>query len=344
MQTSFSVAELAKELGAEYVGDGEKRLTSISTLEKAVQDQVTFLNNPKYRAQLGTTQAGCVLLSEEFKKDCPTNCIILSDPYLGFAKVAQLMDTTPIPEVGIHPDAIIDSDVKIGKGVSVAAGCVLQPGCIIEDNVILEPNVVVGINSRVGKGSRLFANVVVYHNVSIGQYCIIHAGAVIGSDGFGFANDKGRWVKIPQTGGVKIGDNVEIGANACIDRGALEDTIIGHGVKLDNLCHIAHNVELGENVAMAAYSAVAGSTKVGDGCTFGGRATILGHLNIAAGSHVTATSLINRSINESGAYSSGTGMQDNKSWRKSVARFRQLDEMAKQIKQLEKQLKQLQGK
>lgn len=340
---SFSIAEIAKKLNAEFSGDGAFLIDGIASLDKAGPSDISFLNNPKYKHQLDTTQAGCVLLSESMSKSSKSNCIILDDPYLGFARVAQLLDTTPVPSPGVHANAQIAASASLGKNVSIAAGCVIEEDCIIGDNVILAANVVIGKGSRIGSNSRIFANVTIYHYVYIGDWCLVHAGAVIGADGFGFANEKGKWVKIPQTGKVIIGDHVEVGANACIDRGALNDTIISDGVKLDNLCHIAHNVKLGANVAMAAYAGVAGSSVIGEYSTLSGRATILGHLEMAPGTHVTACSLINRSNKEPGVFSSGTGMQENKAWRKNVARFRQLDDMAKQIKLLEKQLKKLQG-
>lgn len=339
----YSVAEIASLLNAEFFGDGSHQINGIASLEKAQKNELSFLSNSKFKAQLNTTLAGCVLLSELPKEAADQNYIILKDPYLGFAKVAQLLDSTPVPELVIHKKAEIHPSVVLGKNVSIAAGVVIEKNCVINNGVILAANTVVGEGTTIGENTRIFANVSIYHNVKIGESCLIHAGAVIGADGFGFANEKGEWIKIPQTGRVIIGNNVEIGANACIDRGALNDTIIGDGVKLDNLCHVAHNVELGKNVAMAAYAGVAGSTKVGDYCTFSGRSTILGHLEIAAGTHVTACSLINRSNKEPGVFSSGTGMQDNKSWRKNVARFRNLDEMAKQLKALEKKLQLMQG-
>ena len=339
----FTVADIAQRLNAEFVGDGSHRIKSIASLDSAGEADISFLNNPKYKKTLETTNAGCVLLSATSAQFFSGNAILLEDPYLGFALVAQLLDTTPVPEPAIHPTAQVSDSCIIGKSVSIGAGCVVEENCQLGDGVALGANTVVASGSSIGASTRIYANVSIYHNVVIGEECLLHAGSVIGSDGFGFANKKGEWVKIPQLGRVLIGDRVEIGANACIDRGALDDTVIGNGVKLDNLCHIAHNVELGQHVAMAAYAGVAGSTKVGDYATFSGRATILGHLNIAAGTHVTACSLINRSNKQPGIFSSGTGMQDNKSWRKSVARFRQLDEMARQIKDLQKQIDKLQS-
>ncbi|MCW8877704.1 MAG: UDP-3-O-(3-hydroxymyristoyl)glucosamine N-acyltransferase [Kangiellaceae bacterium] len=340
----YSVSDLAAYLKASYRGNGEHSISSIAPLDQASSHQISFLTSSKFKAQLDSSQAGCVLLCEDDASGYNGNCIVLDDPYLGFAKVAQLLDTTPVPELEINRTASIAISAKIAEDVCISPGCVIEDDVVIEQNVILGPNVVVGKGTTIGQGTRIFSNVSIYHNVQVGKSCLIHAGAVIGADGFGFANEKGEWVKIPQMGRVIIGDNVELGANTCVDRGALNDTILGDGVKLDNFCHIAHNVVLGKHVAMAAYAGVAGSTKVGDFCTFSGRSTILGHLEIAPGTHVTACSVINRSNKEAGVFSSGTGMQDNKAWRKNVARFRQLDDMAKQMKQLQKQIKELQNK
>ncbi|WP_444994616.1 UDP-3-O-(3-hydroxymyristoyl)glucosamine N-acyltransferase [Aliikangiella sp. IMCC44359] len=338
---AFTVAEIARLLDAEFQGDGEHKILGIASLDKASSADISFLSNPKLKVQLNTTKAGCVLLSEDARDFASGNSIVVKDPYLGFARVAQLLDSTPVPNAGVHPSAQVSDSAQLGNNVSVGAGCVVEENVIIHDDVILGANTVVAKGAVVGAGSRLYSNVTVYHYVQIGKNCIVQSGAVIGSDGFGYANDKGIWVRIPQTGSVIMGDDVDIGANACIDRGALNDTIIGNGVKIDNLCHIAHNVVIGEHSAMAACSGVAGSTTIGKHCTFSGRSSILGHLSIADGTHVTACSLINRSNKEAGVFSSGTGMQDNKIWRKNVARFRQLDDMAKQLKKLEKELTKL---
>ncbi len=343
MKNIYSVAELARLLGAEFIGDAEHKITGIASLDKAKKNEISFLSNPKFKSQLDTTLAGCVLLSKDHVGKVKNNAIFLTDPYLGFARVAQLLDSTPLPDIEIHPTAVVSPTAKIGRNVALGAGCVIERNVEIDDNVIVGANAVVGEGAKIGAHTRLWANVTVYHHVSIGKYCIIQSGAIIGSDGFGYANDKGEWVRIPQTGIVEIGDHVDIGANACIDRGALNNTIIGDGVKIDNLCHIAHNVVVGEHTAMAGFTGIAGSSTVGKYCTFSGRSSILGHLSIADKTHVTACSLINRSNKEPGVFSSGTGMQENKAWRKNVARFRQLDDMAKQLKKLEKEIKLLQG-
>lgn len=340
---SYTVEQLAQLLNTEFIGEGSRQISAVAPIDAATDSDITFLSDLKYKSSLNTTHAGCVLVSKSLKSSRSKTAILVDDPYLGFAKVAQLLDTTPEPDKGVHASVYLGRNVTLGKEIAI------EPGCVIDDDVTIEDHVVIGANTTIGKAShiarhtRIFSNVAIYHGVQIGENCVIQAGAVIGSDGFGYANDKGIWVRIPQTGGVKIGANVDIGANACIDRGALNDTIIGNGVKIDNLCHIAHNVVIGEHSAMAGFTGIAGSSTLGKHVTLSGRSSILGHLSIADGTHVTACSLINRSNKEAGVFSSGTGMQDNKTWRKNVARFRQLDDMAKQLKRLQRDFSKLQG-
>lgn len=335
---TLTLAEIAEIVGGELVGDGAKTVVCIASLDNAPTDSVSFLSNAKFAEQLNTTQAGCVLLSEKHAEGYQGNHILCKDPYLAFAKASQALDPSPMPAQGISGRATIHNTAVIGSNVSLGAGVVIEANCTIADNVCIGPNCFVGQNSSIAENTKLFANVTVYHHVKIGAECIFHSGAVIGSDGFGYANDAGRWVKIPQIGGVIIGDRVELGANTTIDRGALNDTVLHDGVIIDNLCHIAHNVDLGENTAMAAHSGIAGSTVVGKGCTFSGRTSVIGHLEIAAGTHVTAGTLISKSNEKPAIFSSGIGAQDSKSWRRNVTRFKQLDEMAKKLRSLERQL------
>lgn len=342
-EKTLTVAEIAKLVGGQVVGNGDVRINRISSLDRATEHDVSFLSNPKFEDQLDTTLAGCVLLSDSRIKQGSTNAVLCSDPYLAFALVAQALDNTPRPADMVSPEATVDPSSQIGNNVTLACGVVIQKNCIIGDGTSIGANTHVGEGTTIGKDCTIYANVSIYHQVNIGRRCILHSGVVIGSDGFGYANDKGQWIKIPQTGQVEIGEDVEIGANSTIDRGALNDTVIGNGVKIDNLCHIAHNVEVGEHTAMAAYTAIAGSSKIGKSCTFSGRSSIIGHLSIAAGTHLTACTLVNKSNDKAAVFSSGTGAQENKLWRKNVARFKQLDEMAKKLRQLEKKLEKLQG-
>jgi UDP-3-O-[3-hydroxymyristoyl] glucosamine N-acyltransferase len=340
----LTIAEIAEIVGGELVGEGSRSIDRIASLDQATADSVSFLSNPKFEHQLNTTLAGCVLLSDKYDKVFNSPHILCKDPYLAFAKVSQALDPSPLPAYGISPQSVVHESAAIGKNVSIGAGAVIDADCTIADNVCIGVNSYIGRGSSLGINTKLFANVSVYHGVKLGADCIIHSGTVIGSDGFGYANDKGRWVKIPQIGGVTIGNRVEIGANSTIDRGALNETIIHDGVVIDNLCHIAHNVEIGEDTAMAAHSGIAGSTVVGKGCTFSGRTSIIGHLELAAGTHVTAGTLISKSNDKPAVFSSGTGTQENKTWRRNVARFKQLDEMAKKLRQLEKKLQSYEAK
>jgi len=336
---SKTLAEIAEYLGAQLKGDPDLTITGLATLSEAAEGQLSFLANMAYRDQLITTQASAVIVHPKQAEDCSTAAIILDNPYLGYAKVSQLFDTLPKADHLHHPSAIISPKAKLGQDVTVGPNAVIEDHAIIGDGAVIGSSSVVGVNARVGAGTRLHANVSVYPDVVIGERCIIHSGAVIGSDGFGFANDKGRWVKICQIGGVLVGNDTEIGANTTIDRGAMSDTRIGSGVKLDNQIQIAHNVEIGDHTAMAAGCMIAGSTKVGACCTIAGGVGIAGHLSVADGTHVTAMTLVTKSITEPGSYSSGTAMSSTSEWRKSAARFRQLDDMAKRIKLIEKAMK-----
>jgi UDP-3-O-[3-hydroxymyristoyl] glucosamine N-acyltransferase len=340
-KSQFSLQEIASKIGATVQGDAACRVFAINTIQDAKEGEIAFLSNSKYQHFLKTTQASAVILSPELAQNCPVNALVMDNPYLGFAKVAQLLDTTPQQQVGIAPSAVIDPEARIDPTASVGPNAVIEGNVVIGARVQIGAGCFIGQNSSIGDGSRLFANVSIYHGVTIGKNAIIHSGTVIGADGFGFANEAGAWVKIPQLGGVVIGDDFECGANCTIDRGAIKDTVIGNGVKLDNLCHLAHNVRFGSHSAMAAYSGVAGSSRVGDYCTISGRVTILGHIELEDGVHITAGSQVSKSLSK-GAYSSGTPLMENREWKRNVTRIRQLDEMSKKIRQLEKALAQLQ--
>lgn len=334
-----TLAEIAAFLGAELIGDGTAEITGLATLADSKAGQLSFLANPAYRDQLAGSGASAVILHRSMLELCKTNALVLDNPYLGYAKVSSLFDTLPAACQQVHERAWVSKSAQLGQGVTVGANAVIEDNAVIGDFAMIGPGSVVGARSRVGQHSRLHANVSLYHDVEIGERCIIHSGAVIGADGFGFAPDKGQWHKIRQIGGVKIGNDVEIGANTSIDRGALSDTCIGNGVKLDNQIQIGHNVQVGDNAAMAACVGIAGSTKIGANVTLSGGVGVAGHLDIADGTHITAMSIVTKSITEAGSYSSGTAMAPSAEWKKSAARFRQLDEMAKKIKALEKAVK-----
>jgi len=334
-----TLAEIADFLGAELKGDGAHLITGLATLSDAGQGELSFLANQAYLNQLKVTQAGAVIVHPKQADDCPVHALIMDNPYLGYAKVSSLFDTLPEPSRQIHPSAFVSPSAKLGANVSVGANVVIEDDVELADGVTIGAGCVIGHRSRIGQDTRLHSNVTLYHDLVIGERGILHSGCVIGADGFGFANAQGKWHKIRQIGGVRIGNDVEIGANTTVDRGAMSDTLIADGVKLDNQIQIAHNVEIGENTAMAACAGVSGSTKIGANCTIAGGVGLAGHLTLVDGCHVTGMSLISRSITEPGSYSSGTAMAPSAEWKKSAARFRQLDDMAKRIRALEKAAK-----
>lgn len=341
---TFTLGQLAEQTGAQCVGNGDLPLTGIATLQSAEPGQLSFLSNPKYAKHLATTRAGAVILTPSMLAQCPTAALVHDDPYLVYARLSHLwspLEEAPLSGEAsrIHASAVIDPSAQLGRSVVIEAGVVIQADACIGDGAIIGANSVVGRRSRIGENARLYAGVKIYHDVQIGRNCILQAGVVIGSDGFGFAPHKGQWVKIAQLGGVVIGDDVEIGANSTIDRGALDPTILGNGVKLDNQVQIAHNVSVGDHTVMAACCAVAGSTSIGRHCVLAGAVGVAGHLTIVDRVHVTAMSMVIKDLKEPGVYSSGTGIQPNAEWRKSIGRLRQLDQMAGRLKDIEKQLK-----
>ena len=338
-QVTITLAEIAKKIGAELHGsDGSELIIGLSTLECAGNGQITFLANKSYHKQLLSTAASAVILHPDMAKDSPVPVLTMMNPYAGFAKVSQLFNNLPVQSEGVHSSAIIAESAQFGNGVSIGANVVIGEHVIVGDGVRIGAGSVISDHVVIGTGCLFHANVTIYHDVTIGDDCILHSGSVIGADGFGFAPENGEWVKIIQLGGVRIGNKVEVGANTTIDRGALGDTVIGNGVILDNQIMIAHNVEIGDGTAMAATSGVAGSTKIGKHCTIAGGVGIAGHLSLTDGVHITAMTLVTKSIAEPGAYSSGTAMMPAADWRKSATRFRQLDAMARRLKQLEKSL------
>lgn len=337
---NFRLSELAEQIGGTLKGNADLAISSIAALDKANASQITFISSPKYRAQLAETQAGAIIVNEEDVAFCSDtqNLIIVKNPYVAYALLAQYMDSTPKATSQIEPSAVISPEAKLGENVSIGANAVIESGVELSDNVIIGAGCFVGKNTKIGARTQLWANVSVYHNVQIGTDCLIQSSAVIGSDGFGYANDKGQWIKIPQTGGVIIGNKVEIGACTCIDRGALDPTVIEDNVIIDNLCQIAHNVHIGFGTAVAGGVIMAGSLKVGRFCQIGGASVINGHMEICDGAIITGMSMIIKPITERGIYSSGIPAQTNKEWRKTAALTMNIDEINKRLKAVEKRL------
>jgi UDP-3-O-[3-hydroxymyristoyl] glucosamine N-acyltransferase len=263
---------------------------------------------------------------------------VVKNPYLTYARMAQLLDTTPAPAQDIAASAVISDSATLGKNVSVGANAVIESGVVLGDNVVIGAGCFIGKNAKLGAGTRIWANVSIYHRVEIGEDCLVQSGTVIGADGFGYANDRGNWIKIPQLGTVLIGDRVEIGACTTIDRGALDDTLIGNGVIIDNQCQIAHNVVIGDNTAVAGGVIMAGSLKIGRYCQIGGASVINGHMEICDKAVVTGMGMVMRPITEPGVYSSGIPLQPNKVWRKTAALVMNIDEMNKRLKAVERKI------
>lgn len=338
----FRLEELAEIAGGRLDGDGSVEIRGVGTLADAQDGQITFLTNAKYRRQLAETHASAVILRESDRASCSVNAIVTDNPHAAYARISALFDeSTDECRNGAHPTAIIEGGAKVDPTACIGPNAHIAAGCTIGPRVVVGPNCTVGRNCVIGEGSRLVANVTVYHRCRLGKRVLVHGGAVIGSDGFGFANEGGKWVKVHQLGAVVIGDDVEIGANTTIDRGAVNDTVIEDGVKLDNLIQVAHNVQIGANTAIAACVGIAGSAEIGQRCAIAGGAGVLGHLTITDGVTVTPMSLVTKSITEPGVYSSGTPLEPTEQWQKNFVRFKQLDDMARRLKQLEKQIEEL---
>ena len=335
---SYRLGELAERLGAGLRGDPDVVVDRVAALYAAGPRDVTFLSNRRYRPYLKETRAGAVILAPRFAGDCPVPALVLDNPYLGYARAATLLSPPPETAPGVAASAVIEQGARVAPDASVGAHCVVEAGASVGAGTSLGPGSFLGRCSSIGPRGRVAARVAICGHVTIGARVVVHPGAVIGADGFGIANDGGVWVKIPQLGGVRIGDDVEIGANTTIDRGALEDTVIEDGVKLDNLIQIGHNVRIGAHTAVAAGVAIGGSTRIGSRCTIAGAASVAGHLEIADDVHITATSAVPKSIGRAGVYSSGMPVRESRVWRRNVARLGRLDDMARRLRALERKL------
>ena len=326
-----TAAALAEDFGLTLRGDGERRIDGVATLARAGGSQLAFLANPRYRSQLIESDAGLVVMRAEDAEGYAGDVLIATDPYAAFAKIAALFDHRPAVAAGIHPSAAIDPTAEISAEASIGPFVSIGARTRVDAGAVIGPGCVIGEDCAIGAGSELSARVTLVRRVRLGQRVLIHPGAVLGADGFGLAMEHGRWLKLPQLGGVAVGDDCEIGANTTIDRGALDDTTLEEDVRLDNQIQIGHNARIGAHTAMAGCSAVAGSATIGRYCLIGGGAGILGHLEVCDRVVITAMSLVTSSIREPGEYSSGTPLMDNRSWRKSAARFKQLDALARQV-------------
>lgn len=334
--TVHTLGELADLLEVRLNGDPSILITGLATLKSAMPGQLSFLSNPRYVSQLTQCRASAVIIDPEYADACPAAQLISSTPYVTYARASQLFALARQPAIGIHPSACIASTAQIGPDVSIGANAVIEAGVRIGAGSVIGAGCYIGEDSALGERCVLYPHVTLYHDVTIGSGVVLHSSVVIGADGFGFAFDGRRSVKIAQLGGVQIGDDVEIGAGSTVDRGALDDTVIAQGVKIDNQVQIAHNCVIGEHTIICGCSAIAGSTSIGRYCTIGGGVGIIGHLQIADKVMISAMSLVSQSISESGLYSSGTGLLESKEWKRNIVRFRQLDDMAKRLRELEK--------
>ncbi len=332
----LTLKALADRFGLDFRGDADTAITGIGTLADALPGQLAFLANSKYTAQLADTRASVVVLGEADAAACPCACLISPNPYTSFALITALFDDGDDLPAGIHATAVIDATARIGTDVRIGPYAVIGPDCVIGDRSQIHAHVHIGRGCMLDADCLLLPRVTLVKRVHLGKRVRIHSGAVLGADGFGIAFHQGQWVKIAQLGGVRIGDDCEIGANTTIDRGAIEDTVLENDVRLDNQIQIGHNVRIGAHTAIAGCVAVAGSTRIGRYCLIGGAAGIVGHIEIADKVTIGAMSLVTHSLTEAGEYASGTPIQAKGDWRKTAARFKQLDAMARTLNTLKK--------
>jgi len=334
----LKLRELADRLGADLHGDGDISVHQVDTLRRAGRGSLCFFADRKYRMDLRTTKAAAVIVAQRDLELCPGAALVSSNPYLTYALAVRLLYPRPRVAGGRHPSAVVADSARVDPTAWIGPISVVEEGAEIGPRVFVGPGSIVGTGCLIGEDSRLVARVTLCEGTRIGKRVLIQPGAVIGREGFGFAKDGDCWVRIPQIGGVLLGDDVEVGANSTVDRGAIEDTLIADGAKLDNLIQIGHNCSIGENTAMAACSGISGSTKIGRNCTIGGAVGMAGHLEIGDDVHFTGMAMVTRSVQEPGLYSSGVPAMPNAEWRRNVVRFRHLDELVRRIKSLEEEL------
>ena len=333
------LGDLAEKLGGVCHGDADLEVTALGTLEEAGAGEITFLAASTASEQLAECAASAVILRQEDLKAWSGAAVICENPHLGYARAARALDTTPMPDPGVQPSAVVAETADVSATSSIGANCVIEDHVVIGEDVVIGPGSVIGEGARLGAGTRLFANVTVMRGVVIGERCFIKSGAVLGSDGFGNTQEEGHWVRIPQHGGLRIGHDVQIGAVTTIDRGAIGDTVIADGVVIDNLVQVGHNCQVGEDTAIVSCVGIAGSVVIGKRCILAGAVGVADHVTICDDVHLTGMAMVTGSIDQPGMYSSGTGLLPTAEWRKAAVRFRQLDDLAKRIKALERSLK-----
>jgi UDP-3-O-[3-hydroxymyristoyl] glucosamine N-acyltransferase len=331
-----SLGELAVRFGCELRGDPETQVDHVDTLAHADAHSLTFVANPRYRQQLASTKAGAVVLDAASAADCATAALVCGNPHATYARIAAVLHPLPAAPAGVHPTAVIAASARIDPSAHVGALSVIGEGAVVGPRAFVGPRCLVDEGATLAEDVRLTAGVTICRRVEIGARTIVQPGAVIGGDGFGFAQEGGRWIKVPQTGTVRVGPDVEIGSNTTIDRGAIEDTVIEEGVKLDNLIMIAHNVRVGAHSALAACVGISGSTTIGRRCMFGGQVGVGGHLTISDDVIITGCTMVSHSILRPGVYSGGIPLEEAHVWRRLVARFKRIDSLATRLKALER--------
>jgi UDP-3-O-[3-hydroxymyristoyl] glucosamine N-acyltransferase len=336
MTRAYRLAEIAERFGGELLGNPDTCVNQVASLEKAGSTHISFLAQARFRRLLAASRAGAFILPYPERDSVKTPRILCDDPYLYFARVSMLFNPPVEVQPGIHTAAVIHPEAIISRDAQLAAGCYIGAGARIDAGALIGVGSIVGDHAHIGADTRLYARVTVYHGCQIGQRGLFHAGAVVGSDGFGIARTEGKWLKIPQIGSVRIEDDVEIGANTTIDRGALDDTVIEEGVKLDNQIQVGHNVRIGAHSAIAGCVGIAGSANIGRHCTIGGAAMILGHLSIADYVSISAGTLVTKSINKPGKYTGSFPLDDHQNWLRNAVHLRHLNAMADRISALEK--------
>jgi UDP-3-O-[3-hydroxymyristoyl] glucosamine N-acyltransferase len=332
--TGTTLGELAVRFGLELRGDPSVRVSHVATLEHADGASISFLANPRYKRFLATTRAAAVIVEPKLADETPVAALLAKNPYAAYARIAALLHPPRPVAPGRHPTAVVDPAAQVAESAAIGAHAVIGAGAKIGPRAVIGPGCVVLEDVEIGADTRLVANVTVCSGVVIGERCLIHPGVVIGADGFGLAPDRGEWIKVPQVGGVRIGNDVEVGANTTIDRGAIEDTVVEDGVKLDNQIQIAHNVRVGAHTVIAGCTGVSGSTTIGKRCMIGGQVGIAGHLSICDDVVLTGRSFVSSSIHKPGTYSSGLPVEEASSFRKNAARFYQLDAFVREMRRL----------
>jgi UDP-3-O-[3-hydroxymyristoyl] glucosamine N-acyltransferase len=335
---NYRLGEIVARLGGDLLGNAEIEIGRIATLERAGPGDLTFLSNARYRPQLRDTRAAAVILAHGERDATELPRILCDDPYLYYARAAQLLSADRRPAPGVHSQAVVEPGALVPPSVAIGPFCRVGAGARLGERVVIESGCSIGEDVQIGEDSRLYSSVTIYPRSIIGKRVVVHAGAVIGADGFGMAQDAGRWIKIPQTGRVLIGDDVEIGANTTIDRGALDDTVIEEGVKLDNQIQIGHNVRVGAHTIMAACVGIAGSARIGRHCAIGGGARIWGHIEIADHVNISATAEVMKSITRAGTYTGVLPAAESREWAKMVAHLRGIDGLVSRLRALEDRL------